>query len=143
MNTALDAWAPLVVKDHVALGGLSRAELERALALAWAALPQDKPCSEPQINEHLKSVLQGVGACFATDHVELRRWLVDAGWLRRDGYGREYRVPPWAALPAELQAVAAPLRDVDVTQWVATERKARLAAREARRREWQARQTAA
>jgi 2'-5' RNA ligase len=142
-GAALDAWAQLVVKDHVALGGLSRAELERALALAWAALPQDESCSEPQINEHLKSVLQGVGACFATDHVELRRWLVDAGWLQRDGYGREYRVRPWATLPAALQAVAEPLRHVDVSHWVAAQRQAKQAARDARRRDWQARQNAA
>jgi hypothetical protein len=25
-----------------------------------------------------------------TDHVELRRWLVDAGYLARDGWGYAY-----------------------------------------------------
>jgi Uncharacterized protein conserved in bacteria (DUF2087) len=137
------AWARLVQKDHVALGGLTRPELQQALALAWAALPQGLVCTEPQINDHLKRVLQGAAACLGTDHVELRRWLVDAGWLQRDGYGREYRVPAWQALQPDLQAVAEPLRGLDVSAWVAGQRQARQAAREARRREWQARQRAA
>jgi Uncharacterized protein conserved in bacteria (DUF2087) len=141
--SALQPWAPLVLKDGVALGGLSRPELLAALALAWAALPAGRACNEREINEHLKAVLAGPALCLGTDHVELRRWLVDAGWLQRDGYGREYRVPPWAVLAPDLQALAAPLRGVDVARWVAGQRQARLDAREARRREWQARQAAA
>lgn len=140
---ALQPWAQLVLKDGVALGGLTRPELLAALALVWAALPADSACTEREINEHLKAVLAGPALCLGTDHVELRRWLVDAGWLQRDGYGREYRVPPWAALAADLQGLAAPLRGMDVAAWVAAQRQARLDARAARRREWQARQTAA
>jgi hypothetical protein len=139
----MQPWTALVVKDGVALGGLTRPELLAALALAWAALPADRTFTERQINEQLKAVLAGPALCLGTDHVELRRWLVDAGWLQRDGYGREYRVPAWASLAAELQALAAPLRGMDVTQWVATQRQARLDARAARRREWQARQATA
>lgn len=148
MNDATHAsplrpWAQLVLKDGVALGGLSRPELLAALALVWAALPAELACGERAINEQLKAVLAGPALCLGTDHVELRRWLVDAGWLQRDAYGREYRVPSWAGLAADLQELAAPLRGVDVAAWVAAQRQARLDAREARRREWQARQTPA
>jgi hypothetical protein len=44
----------------------------------------------------------------ATDHVELRRWLVDLRLLERDGYGREYRrVAPPVAYAAAVAALAA------------------------------------
>lgn len=139
----LQPWTQLAVKDGVALGGLTRPELLAALALVWAALPAGQACTEREINEQLKAALAGPALCLGTDHVELRRWLVDAGWLQRDGYGREYRVPAWPALSEDLQALAAPLKGVDVAAWVAAQRQARVAAREARRREWQARQATA
>ena len=46
---------------------------------------------EPGVNVHLKQALQGAARCLDTDHVELRRWLCDAGWLQRDGWGRAYQ----------------------------------------------------
>jgi hypothetical protein len=137
---ALAPWAYLVLKDHVSLGGLTRPQLVQALALVWAALPQGGVHDERGINDRLKTVLQGAAIWLGTDHVELRRWLVDMGWLQRDGYGREYRITAAAALPEELQAAASPLQGVDVTAWVATRRAAKQAERDERRRAWQARQ---
>jgi Uncharacterized protein conserved in bacteria (DUF2087) len=143
LDPALAPWAHLVLKDHVSLGGLTRAQLVQALALVWAALPQGGIHDEPGINGQLKRVLAGAAAFLGTDHVELRRWLVDMGWLQRDGYGREYRVAAAPVLSAELQAAAAPLAGLDVTGWVHERRSARQAEREQRRREWQSRQNAA
>lgn len=47
--------------------------------------------NEPAINDVLKRWLADVGRGLETDHVSLRRALVDAGWLTRTGDGREYR----------------------------------------------------
>lgn len=135
----LGPWAALVLKDHVSLGGLTQPQLVKALALVWAALPTGGVHTEPGINEHLKQVLQGPAVWMGTDHVELRRWLVDMGWLQRDGYGRQYRATPAAALAPDLQAAAAPLHGLDVTAWVAARRAAKQAERDARRRAWASR----
>jgi hypothetical protein len=44
----------------------------------------------------------------ATDHVELRRWLVDFRVLARDGFGRVYRCTVGAARrPSEREQFAA------------------------------------
>jgi hypothetical protein len=139
-DATLAPWAQLVLKDHVSLGGLTRPQLVQALALAWAALPAGGTHDERGINVQLKAVLQGAAVWMGTDHVELRRWLVDMGWLQRDGYGREYRVTPFAGLAPELAAAAAPLQGTDVGAWVAQRRGARQAERAARRRAWEARQ---
>jgi hypothetical protein len=132
--------ARLVVKDEVSLGGLGQADRLLALALVWASLPAGVATSEPGINQHLKAALAGAAAWLDTDHVELRRWLVDAGWLWRDGYGREYRRIEPAQLALALREAAASLSAIDVEPWVATQRAAHQGAREARRRQWLAAQ---
>ncbi len=135
--------AALVVKEQVRLGGLPPALLDLALGVVWAGLPADGPLSEAAVNAALRAQLAGSAAFLATDHVELRRWLVDAGWLARDGFGREYRRVPAAALPPGRQPVGAALGGVDVAAWCAAERARRAAARQRRREAWQARQAAA
>ena len=45
---------------------------------------------EDEVNRRLSDWLADVGAMVQTDHVELRRWLVDAGYLARDGWGYAY-----------------------------------------------------
>jgi hypothetical protein len=139
-DASLALWAALVRKDGVGLGVLPLAQQRHALALVWSVLPQGLVLSEPQVNQRLKAALAGAAVCLDTDHVELRRWLVDAGWLQRDGFGREYRAQGWDQLAPELQATAAPLRGLDTTAWVAEQRAAVLAEREARRVSWQAKQ---
>lgn len=82
--------AQMEVKQGVALGGLSPSDRGTALALVWAGLPTE-PANEKAINQNLQSQLAGVAAFLDTDHVELRRWLVDGGWLQCDGWGRVYQ----------------------------------------------------
>lgn len=128
----------LVVKQGLGIGALPPADRVLLLALAWSCLP-DEVLSERQINDRLRSQLAGPLACLDTDHVELRRWLVDGAWLQRDGFGREYR----RASPAQLQhppalAAAQALAELDGRTWVAQQQAAHQALRASRRLAWQA-----
>jgi hypothetical protein len=129
----------LVLKRGVALGGLPRAEQDLALAWVWAGLA-GSTMSEPQVNEALRQQLAGAAAFLATDHVELRRWLVDGGWLQRDGFGREYRRVAGDALPGRHRALADKLAGIDTHAWAEAEVRREAARRQARRAEWEARQ---
>lgn len=130
--------AALVVKEGVGLGGLSVAHRPWPLALVWSGLPAQTVLTERQLNELLKAELAGAVAFLDTDHVELRRWLVDAGWLTRDGFGREYRRVGLDALSAGQREVADALAAIDPATWVAEVRTAHRTRREARRAQWQA-----
>lgn len=130
--------AVLVVKQGVALGGLPEVQRQLALALAWAGLPET-PLAEPEVNDRLKALLGDPLRCLGTDHVELRRWLVDAGWLARDGYGRRYQRVAVDTLPPERAMPAAAVAGIDPGAFAAACRAERAAAREARRQAWAAR----
>ena len=82
--------AALVVKDGVSLGLLADADRALVLALAAAAIELGPAHREAEVNRLLGCWLEGPGAMLRTDHVELRRWLVDAGFVSRDGFGRAY-----------------------------------------------------
>ena len=82
--------AALVVKDGVSLGLLADADRSLVLALAAAAIEIGPAHREAEVNRLLGDWLEGPGAMLRTDHVELRRWLVDAGFVSRDGFGRAY-----------------------------------------------------
>ena len=126
-----------VVKHGVSLGGLSPDERGLLFALIWAGLPAG-PFTERQVNEALRAQLCGAAACLHTDHVELRRWLVDAGWLHRDGFGREYRRVGLDSICHEAsRAAARELESIDGGAWVAQQRASHDAQREARRQAWQ------
>ena len=127
---------PWVVKQGVSLGGLAPEDRALLFALVWAAMPAG-PFTERQVNEALRSQLDGAAACLNTDHVELRRWLVDAGWLQRDGFGREYRRATLDNIVNEAARDAArELQSIDIGAWVAQLRAKHDAHREARRHAW-------
>ena len=138
--------ARLVVKDGVALGGLADAERDLVLGFVWAGLPHE-PLTERQVNDALKTQLSHAARCLGTDHVELRRWLCDGGWLVRDGFGREYRRVAPAALPGRLQALGAALGAAfasgETGAFAEAQRTARTAEREARRRAHEAKPSSA
>lgn len=134
--------AALFLKTGVAIGGLSDAQRRLVLALVWSGLPA-VPMTERAINAALVERLAGAAAFLGTDHVELRRWLVDAGWVARDDYGREYRRVESSALPGELQPLAAAFAGLDADALAAAARAAHATQREQRRRAWDARQGAA
>jgi len=95
--------AALVVKDGVSLGLLGEVDRALVLALAAAEIEPGREHREADINCILEAWLAGPGAMLRTDHVELRRWLVDAGFVGRDGFGRAYvRIAAQAARAAAL-----------------------------------------
>ena len=57
-----------------------------------ADLDEGATYSEPKLNAVLKKWIADVGESLGTDHVHLRRHLVDEGYLVRDAAGRAYRV---------------------------------------------------
>ena len=129
--------AALVVKDGVSLGLLSEGDRALVLALAAAAIEPAREHREADVNRILEQWLDGPGAMLGTDHVELRRWLVDAGFVSRDGFGRAYvRGEDEAAKASALlgDASAGTLADA-----VLTHRAAKAAEREARRQAFAAR----
>lgn len=141
-GAAEQPFTALVCKQGVSIGLLSMADRRRALALAWSKLPQGVVHSEAEINTRLRNVLDGPGRCLRTDHVELRRWLVDEGWLGRDGFGREYRALLLPMLPPACRAAAVPLAGIDVAAWVEGLCRERQAAAEQRRAVWSAQRSA-
>ncbi len=139
MTETLQTLAAMVVKEHVSLGGLKSAPRQAVMALAASVLAPGRVYSEPQVNTALKHFLSDAGCFIGVDHVELRRWLVDMGWLARDGWGHEYRRVPQADLPAEHAVLAADLAAVGLPEWVAGLRAGVQARRATRRQAWEQR----
>lgn len=57
-------------------------------------LEPNQDYTESDLNECLEKWLSQVGQTVELDHVTLRRYLVDAGYLTRDPAGRHYRMVP-------------------------------------------------
>ncbi len=133
----------LLTKQGVRLGLLGEAERRLALALVWSGLADDMACSEPQINAALKARMAGAAAFLDIDHVELRRWLVDGGWLLRDGFGRVYRKAAAAALVEAFQPVAQALAGLDLDALASGLRQRAASEKAAKRLAWEQRQAAA
>jgi tRNA(adenine34) deaminase len=131
--------AKLALRQGVHLGSLSpRRGRELDLALASAALffPSGARLDEPGANALLQRFLAGAGRWLATDHVALRRELVDHGFLARNDRGGDYRR---GAFPAWLQAAADTLVAADLEQAVAVALASRDERRSARKAAWLAR----
>jgi hypothetical protein len=129
----------MLIKQGVMLGGLLPEQRAAALTVVWAGLPE-AVMSEKQVNHALRHGLSAAAQFIATDHVELRRWLVDTGFLTRDGFGREYRRQRFADLPAACKLAAELLPHPDVDAWAAGVRERHAQQRQARRQAWQAQQ---
>lgn len=136
----LDRIAQLAVRQGVHLASLQQKDgrdLELVFASAALAFPADRLLDERGANEILKSFLDNTGAMLATDHVELRRWLVDTGFVRRSDYGTDYRR---GAFPHWLAGAAGELDSGRISTAAREARTARDAQREARRQAWLASQ---
>src|SRR5882672_5720495 len=138
---AADAWLAqlgrLGTREHVHLSSLTRGrELELVLASAALYFPAQQLLDETQANEILKAFLAGPGRFLDTDHVELRRTLVDAGFIGRNDYGAEYRL---GTLPEWLRAAAGELTLERLRSAVVDAAAARSAQRDARKQAWLAR----
>ncbi len=140
INGWLERMSQLALRQGVHLSTLQQkagSDLELLFASAALAFPPDVSLAEPGANEILKRFLATAGVMVATDHVELRRWMVDAGFLHRSDYGTDYRrgsIPDW------LSTAAATLDFEAIAGAVAQARNANELQREKRRRAWLASQ---
>jgi hypothetical protein len=80
----------LVLKSALRIGLLSAPDRALVLALAACAVEPARSLREDEVNRRLRDWLADVGAMLDTDHVELRRWLVDTGFVARDDWGHAY-----------------------------------------------------
>jgi len=78
-------------------------------------LPGDRTYTEREINVLLQGWNRDVAPAIDSDHVTLRRLLVDYGHLERTADGRKYRV----GFPARPVAFALEVDDVDVRATIA------------------------
>jgi hypothetical protein len=128
----------LVLKQGLQPGTLPEADRALVLALASCALEPGLVLREDDVNRRLIAWLGDIGTMLRTDHVELRRWLVDTGLVARDAWGSAY-----VRAQAELERARAVLGSVDAAALFAAVRAVRIAAqhaRLARRRAFDARQ---
>jgi tRNA(adenine34) deaminase len=136
----LAVYRRLCVRRGIALGGLASGrqdDFRAVLAAAAFALDEGAGYDEPAVNARLKAWLDGPGSMVDVDHVELRRWLVDTGLVRRDGYGRHYaRAEP---VPDAFAHEVAGLAGVDLALLAAEARESERDARESRQAAWRAR----
>ena len=134
---AIDRFAVLAVRRDVALGVLlstHRHDFELVLAAAAQPFRPDRGYSDPEVNDLLRAFLEGAGSMLGTDHVELRRWLVDFRVLARDGYGRVYTAGTPAAGISDL---IAQLAGVDLAAVAHSARESDAAQRAQRKERWQ------
>lgn len=132
----LATWRRLCVRSGLSLGGLqSSRKQDFGVVLAAAALAFDDGATytEAEVNQRLQAWLADPGAMLGTDHVELRRWLVDARLLARDGYGRRYARGP---LPPGYSAALAALAGWDLGLVTRNERDADARRRAERKSAW-------
>jgi hypothetical protein len=74
--------------------GLPRKPRDRHILFKSVTLLLDpkKSYAETEINQQLGQWLAEIGQTVEVDHVTLRRYLVDEGYLERDPAGKNYRV---------------------------------------------------
>ncbi len=91
--------------------------------------------SERQVNEILKAWLASVGAMMETDHVHLRRWLIDTQVLARTADCAEYRVHPALAERSDIVRDAA-VAALNAAAVVTETRRSACERRAARKAQW-------
>jgi len=120
--------------------GSARADLDLLLASATLHLPAEAGLSEREASDRLCVFLATAGAMLDTDHAELRRWLVDLGFVTRSDRGADYRR---GALPAWLRQAAGELDAPRLAAAVEQARERQETQRQARKQAWLQRAAAA
>jgi tRNA(adenine34) deaminase len=135
----LDRLAELAARQGLLLSTVRERDVrdfELLLASAALFLPEQQLLGEREANEHLRRFLQTAGAMLDTDHVELRRWLADLGFIHRTDYGTDYRR---GTLPDWLRPAAGQLDAVQLASAAQGARDAKVQERAARKAAWLAR----
>ena len=117
----------LVLKTGLHLGTLTDTDRALVLALGASAIEPGRSLREDEVNRRLIDWLADTGRMLQTDHVELRRWLVDTGFVSRDDWGHAY-----ARGPAQLELARNVLGTSDAAALASAVRSARVAAQAAR-----------
>jgi hypothetical protein len=133
---SLEEFVERVVKLGADRGprGFPRGKRDREILMKSFTLQLDEKASygEREVNEALKRWKREIAPALETDHVTLRRWLVDSGHLERTREGSAYRV----GFPARSLAFDVEIYDVDLRATVAAyraEQERRAAERKTRR----------
>jgi hypothetical protein len=79
-------------------------------------LDQSKKYSEENLNAALQQWLCDIGTCLDMDHVTLRRYLIDEGYLSRDANGSAYEVCFTSRSPIEFEGSVALVDPSEVIQ---------------------------
>ena len=95
-----------------------RADREILIKSIRLLLDSGRSYTEPEINLQLQMWQSDVAPAIATDHVTLRRLLIDYGHLERKADGTSYRV----GFPARPSAFALDVDDIDVRATIAAYR---------------------
>jgi len=117
----------LVLKTGLHLGVLADADRALVLALAACAVEPGRSLREDEVNRRLIDWLADTGRMLQTDHVELRRWLVDASFVSRDDWGHAY-----VRGTVQLELARQLLGTTDAAALASAVRSARVAAQAAR-----------
>ena len=111
----LAVWRHLALTPGRTLGALQQGRKdEYVVVTAGAALAFDarRDYAESEVNVVLERWLAVTATMLETDHVQLRRALVDCGLLERDPYGKSYRRARMT--PAAWRTALATLEGVDL-----------------------------
>lgn len=97
--------------------GFPRKQRDRAILMksVLMLLDSSRTYTEAEINERLKTWNREVAPAIRTDHVTVRRLLIDYGHLERTADGSSYRV----GFPARSVAFDLEVEDLDVRATVA------------------------
>jgi hypothetical protein len=106
-----------LVAAHRGPRGFPRRRRDRQILMKSIVMlfDSEKSYREPEVNELLRAWSREVAPAIATDHVTLRRLLVDAGHLERTQDGSRYRV----GFPPRPLAFDLEVDDIDVRATVA------------------------
>jgi hypothetical protein len=117
----------LVLKSGLTLSALSGGDRALVLALCACGVEASHMLREHEVNRQLADWLANVGTMLRTDHVELRRWLVDAGFLARDDWGQAY-----VRGPAQIERARQVIHTTDGKALASAVRAVRIAAQHSR-----------
>ncbi len=112
--------------------GFPRNRRDRVILMKSIVLLLDgtRAYTEPEINASLQAWNRDVAPAIETDHVTLRRLLVDYGQLERTADGRRYRV----GYPSSAVAYEMAVYDLDVRATVAAYKQRMLEERASKQR---------
>jgi hypothetical protein len=132
MNPDLDQLVKsLCVKSDASFGGLSEQQRFFILALLSTTIAYDTDYHEKQVNQALINWLARTKGFLRTDHVELRRTLIDYRLWQRDDGGRCYRRS--RNVDSRFALTINELDSIDSLKWFAENRLAIQQAKQAKR----------